>query len=730
MPSILHFAIDTPLRRVFDYLPPASGALVLQPGQRAWLPFGKRRVTGVLMRVDDQSSVAPAKLRRATEMIDTEPVFDAALLGLLQWAADYYHHPIGEVVAAALPVALRQGAAVSNTELHWRLTVSGTGETAAISSRARRLQALLSILRDGELHPDSQLQEHRTALRTLHKRGLIEHLAVKHPARTAQPHSNGAVPSLTDAQSNALNTIVAALGHFRTLLLYGVTGSGKTEVYLRAIDEVLQRGHQALVLVPEIALTPQLLERFQSRFNIPIAVLHSGLTNTERLNAWRAAREGSAGIVIGTRSAVFTPLANPGLIIIDEEHDASYKQQEGFRYSARDLAIVRAQRHGVPVVLGSATPALETLQRARNQPADLLILPQRAGPAVPPVVKLVDLRHHAANQGLSTPVMQAVSSHLDARGQVLLYLNRRGYAPVLFCPQCGWSAPCIHCDSRLTVHLRQGKLQCHHCNFEQALITHCPSCHSPVKPVGQGTERIEDTLQTLFPAASVARIDRDAISHKGALHATLQRVNSGEANILVGTQMLAKGHHFPNVTLAVILNADQGLFSADFRGNERLAQSIIQVAGRAGRADRSGEVLIQTEYPDHPLLQSLLHGGYDEFANAAIEERNKAQWPPFSRLVLLRAEADNTQHALAFLHAARQLLLKASRTGAHKIQVFGPAPAPMVRRAGVHRAQLLLRATQAVALQRILSSTVIQMESLPEARKVRWSVDVDPLELF
>ncbi len=732
MPSILHFAVDTPLRRVFDYLPSAGGVFNARPGQRAWLPFGRRRVMGVLIKVDDHSDVAASKLRRVVEMIDDEPVFNPTMLALLQWAADYYHHPVGEVIAAALPLALRDGAPQRQREPHWRLTAQGRQAVSTLSPRATRLRAVVSMLSDGESHHDNQFSEHRSALRALLKRGAVESVDVKSepvivPARS---NKNEAVPELSTAQTTAVHAITHSLGSFRTLLLYGVTGSGKTEVYLRAIDEVLQRGDQALVLVPEIALTPQLLERFRARFNMSIAVLHSGLTNAERLNAWRAARDGSAGVVIGTRSAIFTVLAKPGLIIVDEEHDSSYKQQEGFRYSARDLAIVRAQRHGIPVVLGSATPSLETLQRTRKNPQDLLVLPQRAGTASQPALKLVDLRHHAANQGLSTPVMQAIRSHLDAKGQVLLYLNRRGYAPVLFCPQCGWSAPCIHCDARMTVHLRQGKLQCHHCGHEQALLSHCPSCHSQVKPVGQGTERIEDALNALFPDASVARIDRDSISHKGELSTALNRINTGEANILVGTQMLAKGHHFPNVTLAVILNADQGLFSADFRGSERLAQSILQVAGRAGRGDRAGEVLIQTEYPDHPLLQCLLHGGYDRFVDAALAEREKAQWPPFARLVLLRAEADTTQRALQFLYVAKRLLLNISRNGNHKVQLFGPASAPMTRRAGVHRAQLLLRASQAATLQKTLLSVVPQLEHVPEARRVRWSVDVDPLELF
>lgn len=742
MSLILRIAIDTPLRRLFDYLPPAgSEPSSLLPGQRLWVPFGRRRVIGVLVELARQTDIPLSKLRRAHALIDAEPMLDAKLFGLLLWAGDYYRHPIGEVLAAALPGALRSGAALTATREHWRLTELGRNEARSKTpKRATRLHALIDAL---EKEPSLEAEvlaaahpEWRPAMRTLRERGYVESFAVNARAATVTPFSASVMPhELGLEQQAALTAIVQALGTFRTLLLHGVTGSGKTEVYLRAIAEVLARGKQALVLAPEIALTPQLLERFRTRFTVPIAVLHSGLNDGERLAAWRAARGGEAGIVIGTRSAIFTPLARPGLIIVDEEHDASYKQQEGFRYSARDLSIARAQRHDIPVILGSATPALETLHRAQRSPAGLLVLPQRAGNALPPTLKLIDLRQHASNQGLSTPVMQAIRQHLDAQGQVLLYLNRRGYAPVLFCPSCGWSAPCPRCDARLTVHRRQATLQCHHCGHEQALLEACPSCNAPLKPVGQGTERVEDTLAALYPDAPVARIDRDSVSRKGELDATLARVHAGAVKLLIGTQMLSKGHHFPNVTLAVILNADQGLFSADFRGSERLAQSILQVAGRAGRGDRAGEVLIQTEFPDHPFLQRLLSGGYEAFAAAALEEREQAHWPPFARLALLRAEAADTQAALRFLQTAKQIafgkLRKSNdaKVASKKLRILGPAPAPMTRRAGFHRAQLLFHSPSPASLQQLLATVIPQLETLPEAKRVRWSVDVDPIEL-
>jgi len=737
MSLILKVALDTPLRRCFDYLPPAQfEPATLQPGVRLWVPFGRRRMVGLLVATSHHSDVPIAKLRHAHDLIDSEPVFDTTLFELLQWSAEYYRHPLGEVLMAALPTALRDGAPISASCEHWQLTAAGIADAGGqTSKRAGRLLALLEVLSDGQPHAAPELAathaDWRAAMRTLEARGWVErHLIDVGAVKPADPAPVGILPTLGDAQQHALHGITQSLGKFATLLLHGVTGSGKTEVYLQAIAAVLQRGEQALVLAPEIALTPQLLERFRARFAVPVAVLHSGLNDGERLAAWRAAQRGEAGVVIGTRSAVFTALARPGLIIVDEEHDPSYKQQEGFRYSARDLAITRAQRHGIPVVLGSATPSLESLQRTRRNPADLLTLPERAGGAQPPTLKLVDLRQHTANQGLSTPVMVGIRTHLDANGQVLVYLNRRGFAPVLFCPSCGWSAPCPRCDARLTVHKRQHKLVCHHCAHEQVLTATCPSCQAEVKPVGQGTERIEDTLEQIYPDAPLARLDRDSVSRKGELDATLARVQSGEVKILVGTQMLSKGHHFPNVTLVVILDADQGLFSTDFRASERLAQSILQVSGRAGRGDRPGEVLIQTEYPDHPLLLRLLADGYDGFAAAALEEREQAHWPPFSRIALVRAEASDLSSAVRFLDHAKRLALKLVAEKHKKVRVLGPAPAPMTRRAGMHRAQLLLQAATPGPLQTILAALVLALEALPEAKRVRWSIDVDPIELF
>jgi len=730
---ILRVAVDVPLRRLFDYrAPPGTEPAALRPGVRVWVPFGRRRLVGVLVELPAATDVPAAKLRPAIAVIDDEPVLDEPMLGLLRWAADYYRHAPGEVIAAALPAPLRAGASAVATEERWTLSAAArTGGLTPLSPRAHRLREVIAAVEQRDAADAATLAalspRWRDHVRELEQRGWL--LRLHEPTGPATPptHTVGAGPEPTDAQQQALTAITAAKGRHAAFLLHGVTGSGKTEVYLRAIADVVASGHQALVLVPEISLTPQLVARFAARFAAPLAVLHSSLTDQERLRAWRAARSGEAPVVIGTRSAIFAPLARPGLIVVDEEHDSSYKQQDGFRYSARDLALARAQRLSVPVVLGSATPSLESLERVRAGRAMLLELPARTGGARPPAIHLVDLRKHAATQGIATPVVLAIQRHVAAGGQVLLYLNRRGYAPTLFCPSCGWAAPCPRCDARLTVHQRERCLRCHHCGTEQAIPELCPDCGADAKPVGQGTERIEETLTTLFPEAPLARIDRDVIRRKGALEAALERVTSGTVKLLVGTQMLTKGHHFPDVSLVVVLNADQGLFGTDFRASERLAQTIVQVAGRAGRAERPGEVLVQTEYPEHPLLTQLIEGGYDAFASAALEERRAARWPPFARIALLRAEAAHRDAPLAFLEGARRL---AEPLAGQDLEILGPATAPMERRAGVYRAQLLLHAPSHAPLQRLLARWLPSVEELPETRRVRWSLDVDPLELF
>ena len=755
---VFRVALDTPLKRLFDYLEPPSGlfAAPVSPGMRVRVPFGRQRLVGIVMEAATSTDVPSEKLKPISEVLDAQPVLDASALALLQWAADYYHHPIGEVLSTALPKAMRMGATAEAREERWSVTAEGmAGHAVGEPRRAPKQRELLGHLvaaadaaaRAGQgvagkaAHGggqsaivgasattlDGAFPKWRETARALADRGWVTSAEVS----LTDDESRFAVrmqgPELRDEQRVAVDAVGEALGRFGAFVLYGVTGSGKTEVYLRLVERVLQQGRRALVLVPEIGLTPQLVGRFRDRFDTPMAVLHSALTDTERLAAWRDAFSGHARIVLGTRSAVFAPVPDLGIIIVDEEHDASFKQHEGgFRYSARDLAVVRAQRADVPILLGSATPALESLQNIAGGRYIRLSMPHRAAKAEPPRMALIDLRANAEHSGISTPAIQAMQRHLSEDGQVLVFLNRRGYAPTLLCTACGWIAPCQQCDARLTVHQGSQRLRCHHCGYDTRLPERCPICGFAVKPVGQGTERIEEALTSCFPGVTLARLDRDVVRKRGDMEDVVRRMSSGEARILVGTQMVTKGHDFPNVTLVVVLNADQGLFSADFRAPERLAQTIVQVAGRAGRGTRPGEVLIQTEFPGHPLLLSLLSEGYDGFARTALTERQQASWPPFSRLAAVRDSAKTAEHALEFLTEARKLAGKLPRG----VKLLGPVPAAMSKKAGRYHAQLLVEGADRASLHHFLQSWLPQVEQLPSVRRVRWALDVDPIELF
>jgi primosomal protein N' (replication factor Y) len=529
-------------------------------------------------------------------------------------------------------------------------------------------------------------------------------------------------------QERAVNSVREALGRFRAFLLEGVTGSGKTEVYIQLLQALIAAGGQALVLVPEIGLTPQLQRRLQQRLGVPLATLHSGLSAAERERAWREASSGRAALVLGTRSAVFAPLPSLGLILVDEEHDLSFKQQEGFHYSARDLAVRRAQQRGCPVVLGSATPSLETLHNARAGRYGLLRLPERAGGSRPPQLSLLDIRSQPLRGGLSPLLIGLMQEQLSAGSQVLLFLNRRGFAPVLTCHDCGWVGDCPRCDARLTLHLSDRRLWCHHCGLARPLPVTCPACQGrELRPLGQGTERLEEELRALFPELAMARVDRDSTRRKGELERILTAARKGEYPLLIGTQMLAKGHHLPGVTLVGLLDVDQGLYGADYRAPERMAQLVIQVAGRAGRALRPGRVVLQTRHPDHPLLLTLQRNGYAAFAEAALEERRCAVLPPYSHQALLRADAGDRESATVFLRLAKK---EAEVLGGKDVLLFGPVPAPMERRAGRFRGQLLVQATRRPELQRFLSAWMPRLRTLKRGTRVRWSLDVDPQEML
>ena len=662
-PFVLKVVVNTPLRRSFDYLPPENFSGQISPGMRVRIPFGKRELIGLVSDIARESDFSHSELKSVLEILAEVPVLDAAMLKLFNWAATYYHHPLGQIIHNALPTRVRQGKA---------LTVKKN--TTEAKPKAARQSAL-------PLNPEQQMV--MTSIRS---------------------HESG----------------------FHCFLLEGVTGSGKTEIYLQLIAEKIEAGFQVLVLVPEISLTPQIIQRFQERFSDNIVAIHSGLTDTQRFSAWLDARNGEADIIIGTRSAIFTPLARPGLIIIDEEHDVSYKQQEGFRYSARDLGIYRAQLFDIPILLGSATPSLESLQNAISARYSLLSLDQRAAKASKPVYRCIDLKGKALSEGFSEELLEAISAHLKQDRQVLVFLNRRGYAPLLQCHDCGWTAACPRCDTSYTLHRSSPELRCHRCESTRKLITHCPGCQSTsLLPIGLGTERTEHKLEQYFPSIPIHRIDRDTTRNRDRLQNAITEINKGQAAILVGTQMLAKGHHFPNVTLVAVLDADAGLFSSDFRGQEFMGQQLTQVAGRAGRGKFAGEVLIQTHNSTHPALTSLIKNGYKTFSRSLLEQRALANLPPFSHQVLIRAEANQLKLPHDFLQEVKDSTLPHLNPASF---FLGPMPAPIEKRAGRFRFQLLLQSVTRAELHAILKRMIPVYEALPQSRKVRWSIDIDPLD--
>ena len=725
-------ALPSPLRRQFDYILPARFGNAVVPGARVQVPFGKRDVIGIVTGVSGETEVPADKLKTASELLDREPVLPNTLFTLCTWAAEYYQHPLGEVFSSALPVLLRQGEALhADPPRAWRLTPLGAALVPTALARAPKQAAAWQVLHDypGGLGPLAQktLGVERTALLQLAKKELAEEFEQEHgqvPGLTAglreAPHV------LNDEQQAAVSAVLTAQNRFQPFLLAGVTGSGKTEVYLQLIQAELAAGRQCLILIPEIGLTPQTVARFRARFQTEVVVLHSGLTELERLKAWRAAREGRAGIVIGTRSAVFTPLRHPGLIIVDEEHDISFKQQDGFRYHARDLAVRRAQLEHIPVLLGSATPCLESLSNAEQGRYQLLRLSRRAAGNPAPLFRLLDVRARPLLEGLSKELLAQIKLTLERGDQVLVFVNRRGFAPVVLCHNCGWQAHCRRCDARPTLHRDPLRLHCHHCGLESAPPTKCPDCgSSELRPIGVGTERMEAALHAHFPKTPLFRIDRDSTRRKQAMSEVYEALQPGHPAILVGTQMLAKGHHFPAVTLVAILDVDGGLFGADFRAAERTAQLIVQVSGRAGRAERPGQVILQTHQPDHPLLQLLITQGFNAFAASALAERRLMGLPPYGYLALIRAEATKQDLPLLVLEAAA----RSARLAAGPIEVWGPIPAPMEKKAGRFRAHLLLKSSQRAALHQMLPQLVATLEAMPEARKVRWSLDVDAQEL-
>ncbi|MEX0963455.1 MAG: primosomal protein N' [Pseudohongiellaceae bacterium] len=732
--TVLQVAVPSPLRRVFDYLPLANDPAL--PGTRVKVSFGRQQLIGIVLAQCNSSTLNEKKLKPILAVLDHEPLLNESLFQLLLWAANYYQHPLGEVLAAALPAKLRNGIPLRDSIRVWS-AAEPSAEQALSLGRAAKQKALLNFIRCKAEVSDADLREAGFS-RQLLKQLLAKNLVTEHARETsaAAPFESLAQPAnfdfvLNDEQRESVAVISKALGGYKSFLLDGITGSGKTEVYMRVMQEQLSRGLQCLVLVPEIGLTPQTISQFQQRFSCPVVSLHSGLNETERMAAWTQARDGAAGIVIGTRSAIFTPLANPGLIIIDEEHDSSFKQQDGFRYSARDLAVIRAREENICIVLGTATPSLESLHNARSGKFVHLKLRQRTGLDQTSSMEIIDVSNETLQEGFSEQLLFRIRKHIQQLNQVLVFINRRGFAPILNCQTCGWICECQNCIAQFTVHANPPSIRCHHCGSAAALPRFCPQCKSKdLNTIGVGTQRIEAFLQQQFPDTAVIRIDRDSTRRKNSLENMLEEIGKGESCILLGTQMLAKGHHFPNITLVAILDADSGLFSADFRGQEHMGQTIVQVAGRAGRADRPGEVLVQSRHGSHETLQSLAKETYAEFSDLQLRERKAARLPPFSHLCLLRAEAAQMHSALQLLERLARFCRQFCQTNSLPIELLGPLPAPMEKRAGKYRVQLLLKADKRGKLQALLTQLCRELETMKLPRSVRFSIDVDPQDLI
>lgn len=721
--QIARVALDVPLPQLFDYR--AEGLNEAHLGCRLLVPFGRRQRVAVLMALDQSSEVEPGRLKSVISRLDETPLLDRGLLQLLTFCSQYYQYPLGATLFTALPGRLRQPEALRDVlPQQLELTVAGYAALAELPAQARlKRQLFLALQQTRDWQTLASLGASASALL---KNWLVQGwLAAVSPAPPAITPACG--PTLSTDQSAALRTL-REIGP-EPALLFGITGSGKTEVYLQRLAEVLAAGQQGLVLVPEINLTPQLLYRFRQRFpTARIACLHSEVSDAERAREWLACQAGERDLILGTRLAVFTPLPRLGLIVVDEEHDASYKQQEGLRYSARDVAVMRGRQSGVQVLLGSATPSLESWHNAQQTRYHLLTLGQRAvaGAQLPEVV-LLDTRRAPLRDGLSEALLRVLRQQLQRGEQSLLFLNRRGYAPVLFCDACGWQAACRRCSARLVWHRGERRLVCHHCGWGQAVPHHCPDCgNQDLKPVGSGTQRLEAALAEALPEARLLRVDRDSMRRKGSWQAAQQQIVDGEADILIGTQMLAKGHDFPNLTLVAVVGADGSLYSADFRASERLFAQLVQVSGRAGRADKPGRVLVQTAFPDHPLYVALTRHDYPAFAAQLLAERTQCLFPPLAYQAILRAEARTLEQAMQWLQQARQRVLPLQE--GDTVEVFEPVPALMLRVNGRERAQLMLQSTIRIALQQLLRGLTPQLYAMP-AHGVAWTLEVDPLDV-
>lgn len=734
----LRVAVFSPLRSFFDYLPAASApSTPITPGCRVKVPLGRSERLGVLVsdigETEDHTTAAPTReLKPLLAVLDATPVIDPSLMALALWAIQYYHCPPGEVFEALLPAELRRGESPRQTrEPAWQLSSAGSAALAGSERLGPRQRELLQRAQTGVITRQGLAELPSSAARTLReaeRRGWLA-LTEDMPSHLTPLVNDARFLPLNAGQAEACTSIRSGLGAFGVHLLHGVTGSGKTEIYLHLARDVINGGGQVLVLVPEIGLTEQTVQRFSERFGVAVGLVHSELSERARALVWQRCREGEIRVLLGTRSAVWMPLPRLQLVVVDEEHDPSFKQQEGFRYSARDVAVMRARRLNIPVVLGSATPSLESLANCERGKYAYLPLAQRAGGASLPGIRVLDIRGMTLTSGISDPLRRAILERAARGEQSLLFLNRRGFAPVVLCHACGWIAGCPRCDARLVLHLEQDRLRCHHCGFERrrdAVFPDHPCGRlEAYAGVGVGTEQLEGALEGLFPGLRTLRIDRDAMRHKGDLERAFARIRQREVDLLIGTQMIAKGHDFAHVTLVGIVDGDSGLLARDFRAEERFMQTILQVAGRAGRGEQPGEVLIQSHHPEHPVFTFLRNADYRGFATRALAERVEAEMPPHTALAMLRAEAPTREPPQEFL---RQLAERLRRELPPSVFIGGPVPALMERKVGRYRANLLLscidRGVLAAALERALAA----IRELPLARRVRWHLDVDAQE--
>lgn len=711
----------------FDYLA-TSGDVEPVIGSRVLVPFGNKTRLGVIVS-EERVEITSRKLKTILELIDKEPLISQSLLNLSQWISTYYQSPLSEVISMILPKKLQAPilAELPHTECY-AINHSPTDTNAdSIPSSAVKQKALLQLISQ-ELKPIAKnilLQKgfNKAQLEALIERNLInKSLELDLSSYIGLGDTKPLI--LNEEQETAVMTIGAKLNTYHCFLLQGVTGSGKTEVYLQVIEKVLSSGQQVLVLVPEIGLTPQLQARFSARFKVPLAIIHSNLNDSERANTWLLARCNLIKLVIGTRTALFTPMPNLGLIIIDEEHDSSLKQMEGVRYFARDTALMRAKYANIPIILGTATPSLESLHNCSLQKYTKLSLGRKALLSAPLHYQLIDLRNHKLKEGIAEPTVQIMREHLNQGKQVLVFINRRGYAPVLICHACGWMADCSACDSHLTMHNNSQTLICHHCGLSKGIPKTCGHCNSSnLIPLGTGTQRVFEYLKKEFPTTAMLRIDRDEVRRKNELNDCLERIHQEDVQLIVGTQMLAKGHHFPKLTLVIVVNADMGFYNQDFRALEQLGQLLTQVAGRAGRAENPGEVLIQTHLPHNPLLNTLIQQGYEAFSQELLKTRKEALLPPYAHLALIRAQDKKNHKVTTLLGLIKEHLQSLS------MEVMGPAPSPLARKANLYRMQLLIKSPTRKPLQHSLTSLREWLNKNKHGSNVRWNIDVDPQDL-